>query len=189
MSALGGKQPLGARLIFLPLALSFHVMRSARLTLILVPLIAYAVAPVKASACSFPLRHYSDREIKQMAEEAFAKATTVVDGEVISPMAVEPVEGTLPVALIKVTHTWKGRVDENIAPVAYASSCDISLEIKGQKVRILLNGTGIFTADQETNGRVAYEQGDEFDREIDRLVGAPRPADFTSPGGPPPPEK
>jgi len=126
-----------------------------------------------------------------MAEDGFAKATTVVDGEVISPMffGEKPSEGTLPVAYIKVFHTWKGHVQDDIAPVAYMSSCDIDLEIKGQKVRILLNGTGIFTADQETNGWVAYEQTDAFDREIDRLVGATRPADFTRPGGPPPPEK
>ena len=75
-----------------------------------------------ASACSFPLRHYSDLEIKQMAAEGFARATTVIDGEVITPMATEPVEGTLPVAYIKVTRTWKGQVDQNIAPVAYIST-------------------------------------------------------------------
>src|SRR5207248_8006010 len=110
----------------------------------------------------FPIRHHADREIKQMAAEAFASATTIVDGEVISPMAIGPnlPDGVMPVAYIKVSHTWKGHVDENIAPVAYMSSCDLSLEIKGQKIRILLNGTGIFTANQETNGFAAVYEKD-----------------------------
>ena len=126
-----------------------------------------------------------------MAEEAFSKATTIVDGEVIIPMAFEPnrPEGTLPVAYIRVSHTWKGHVEQNVAPVAYLSSCDVGLETKGQKVRILLSGSGIFTADQFANGFHAVYEREAFNHEIDRLVGAPRPADFTQPGGPPPPEK
>ena len=139
----------------------------------------------EAVGCSFPLRHYSDPEIKEMAEQAFAKATTVIDGEVISPMALgeNAPEGTLPVAAIKVYYTWKGHVEDDIALVAYVSSCDISLDTKGQRIRILLSGTGIFTAGQEANGSMAYEQRNDFDREIDRLVGAARPsADFARPG-------
>lgn len=126
-----------------------------------------------------------------MAAEAFAKATTIVDGEVVSPMTIREdlPEGVMPVAYIKVSHTWKGHVEENVAPVAYMSSCDLGLEIRGQKVRILLYGSGIFQADQEMNGFVAVYQRDAFNREIDRLVGIRRPTDFTDPGSPPPPEK
>jgi hypothetical protein len=144
-----------------------------------------------ATACSFPVRRYSEQEIRQMAEQAFAKATTIIDGEVVSPMTIRPdlPEGVVPVAWIKVSHTWKGQVEENVASVAYMSSCDLSLEIKGQKVRILLYNTGIFQADQEMNGHVAVYQQAEFNREIDRLVGSRRPTDFTEPGSPPPPEK
>jgi hypothetical protein len=143
-----------------------------------------------AFACSFPLRHHTDQEIKQMAAQALASATTVVDGEVITPMFIgPPPDGTMPVAYIKVSHTWKGRAEDDIATVAYETSCDIFLETKGQKVRILLNGEGIFTASQFTNGAEAVYERDSFNREIDRLLGATRPADFTNPGGPPPPEK
>jgi len=126
-----------------------------------------------------------------MAAQAYAQATTVVDGEVVVPMALDQnlPDGALPVAYIKVTHTWKGHVEDGIAPVAYVSSCNLGLESKGQKVRILLQGEGIFTADQSANGSEAVDEGDAFNREIDRLVGAPRPVDFTNPGGPPPPEK
>jgi len=124
-----------------------------------------------------------------MATEAVASATTIVDGEVVYPMWAgdgPPPDGLLPVAFIKVSHVWKGQVEDNIAPVAYMSSCDVYLGIKGQKVRILLYGTQIFQADQDANGFAAVYQHDPFNREIDRLLGAPRPADFTNPGSLPP---
>ncbi len=144
----------------------------------------------QAFACSFELRHHTDLEVKQMAEQALASATTVIDGEVITPMFDgPPPDGTLPVAYIKVSHTWKGHVEDNIAPVAYFSSCDIFLGTKGQKIRILLNGDGILTASQFNNGEEAFNEQDAFNREIDRLLGATRPADFTNPGGPPQPEE
>jgi hypothetical protein len=126
-----------------------------------------------------------------MAEDAYKSATTVIDGEVVYPMWVgdgPPPDGLMPVAYIKVSHIWKGHVEDNIAPVAYMSSCDVSLENKGQKVRILLYGTQIFQADQDANGFAAVYQRDAFNREIDRLLGAPRPSDFIDPGSPPPPE-
>jgi hypothetical protein len=85
-------------------------------------------------------------------------------------------------AYIKVLHTWKGSVQDGFAPVAYLSSCDVMLAAKGQRVRILLSGTGTFTADQEMNGASVIYEKDAFDREIDRLVGAVRPADFTDAG-------
>jgi hypothetical protein len=123
-----------------------------------------------------------------MAQRAIASATTIVDGEVISPMAIgsELPEGALPVAYIKVLRTWKGKVEDDMAPVAYVSSCDLGLETKGQKIRVLLSGQGIFTADQENNGRHAVQQREAFDRQVDRILGAPRPADFTAAGTPPP---
>jgi hypothetical protein len=161
-------------------------MRQLRLPALLAAITGLALESSAASACSRPIRHYSDQEIKQMAGAAFASSTTIVDGEVISPMAFDQKDGTLPVAFIKVSHTWKGSVDDDIAPVAYLSSCDVELGVKGQKVRILLSGTGIFTADQDANGFAAVYQQDTFNREIDRLLGAPRPADFTDPGTLPP---
>jgi hypothetical protein len=139
--------------------------------------------PSASRACSFPLRHHTSEEIKKMAEDAFASASIIIDGEVISPMAVGQVpDGTVPLAYIKVLHTWKGTVPDDFAPVAYLSLCDVTLAAKGQKLRILLSGSGIFTADQETNGASVMYEKDAFNREIDRLVGAARPADFTDPG-------
>ncbi len=147
-----------------------------------------ALGSREASACSFPIRHHSEREIKEIADQAFDSSTTVVDGEVISAMSTSAPDGTLPVAYIKVSHTWKGHVDDDIAPVAYLSSCDVMLAIPGQKIRILLKGSGIFTADQLANGSEAVYERDDFNREIDRLLGLKRPADFTDPGLPPPAE-
>lgn len=162
--------------------------RTAVVTII--GLLASFSGATEASACSFPIRHHTDQQVSQMAEEALASATTVVDGEVISPMLAEvPPGGTLPVAYIKVSRTWKGHVEDDIAPVAYLSSCDVFLGTKGQKVRILLHGDGIFTADQLTNGAEAVYERAAFNREIDRLLGAIRPADFTDPGAALPPEK
>lgn len=156
----------------------------------LVSIVGILSGSTEAFACSFAIRHHTDLEIKQMAEQALASATTVVDGEVISPMLTGPAsDGTLPVAYIKVSRTWKGHVEDDIAPVVYLSSCDIFLGTKGQNVRILLNGVGIFTASQFENGAEAVYESDAFNREIDQMLGATRPADFTDPGGPPPPEK
>jgi hypothetical protein len=150
-----------------------------------------ALAPAQALACSFPIRHHSNQEIVQIAQEALTSSTTVIDGEVVTPMfdGENLPDGTLPVAYIKVSRTWKGSVDGGYATVAYFSSCDVHLGLPGQKLRILLNGTGIFTASQSANGVEAVYERDAFNRAIDRLLGATRPADFTDPGSPPPPEK
>jgi hypothetical protein len=171
-------------------------MKTPRLLTLLAATAGIAFAPSWASACSFELRHYSDQEIKQIAERAVASATTIVDGEVISPMTMgddlltmrpDLREGVLPVAYIKVSRVWKGHVEyDDFAPVAYFTSCDIGLDIKGQKIRILLSGTGIFTADQSNNGWQTGDQHAAFNREIDRILASPRPADFSEPGIPEP---
>jgi hypothetical protein len=154
-----------------------------------VTLIFSFLRPTQVLACSFAYQHHTSQEIQRMAAAALSASTTVIDGEVISPMFFPAPEGTLPVAYIKVSHTWKGQADDGFAAVAYFSSCDLPLVIKGQKVRILLNGTGIFTADAFANGAEAFEQRAVFNREIDRILGTPRAADFTDPGQPPPPER
>lgn len=142
-----------------------------------------------AVACTFAVRHHSDQEIRKMAREAVASASAIVDGEVISPMMAGPVpDGALPVAAIKVSRTLKGRLDDEIIPVAYFSSCDVALETKGQKLRILLSGDGIFTASQGENGFEAVYERAAFNREVDLLLGSSRPTDFVDPGAPAPPE-
>jgi hypothetical protein len=57
-----------------------------------------------AFACSFPIRHHTDQEIKEMAAQALASASLVVDGEVIQPMLIPYPDGTIPVAYVKVSH-------------------------------------------------------------------------------------
>ena len=125
-----------------------------------------------------------------MAEQALVSSTVVVDGEVISPMLVGlPPDGTMPMAAVKVIRTLKGRVDDEIIPVAYFSSCDVALGTKGQKVRLLLSGAGIYTASQGNNGFVAVYEREAFNHAVDRLLGSARPAGFTDPGEPPPPKR
>jgi hypothetical protein len=165
-------------------------MQQFRLSALPMILAGVAISSSDASACSRSVRHYSDGEIKQLAAKAVASATAIVDGEVIVPMATgtDLPEGTLPVAYIKVEHTWKGRVEDDIATVALTTYCDVPLEVRGQRVRILLSGVGIFNAEQELNGWAAPSQTDAFNRAVDHILGAPRPKNFTDPGTPPPPE-
>ena len=152
-------------------------------------LLGAACVSTEAFACSFQIRRHTAQEVKQMAEQALASASTVVDGEVIQPMLWPYPDGTLPVATIKVSHTWKGQIEGEIIPVTYLSSCDVALTVPNQKLRILLSGTGIFTASQFNNGAQAVYEGEAFKHEIDRLLGAFRPADFIDPGAIPPEKK
>ena len=186
MSAMGGKRtlPLASHTLVVQPRSMFVTIRR------MLSLVALLCGSTEALACSFEMRHYTDSEIRQMAEQALSSATAVVDGEVVSPMFVGALpEGALPVAFIKVSRTWKGQVEDGIAPVVYASSCDVPLETKGQKVRILLNGSGVFTASQFANGAEAVYERTAFNHEIDRLLGAIRPADFRDPGALPPAPK
>jgi hypothetical protein len=96
----------------------------------------------------------------------------------------------MPVAYIKVSRVLKGQVEEDgVATVAYSTSCDIGLETKGQKFRILLSGMGIFTADQLINGAQAGDKAELFNQEVDRILGSSRPAGFVEPGAEPSLEK
>lgn len=160
----------------------------------LVPLLASLLilfGADEASACSFPIRHHSSEEIRGMAAESFASASLVIDGEVIQPMLIPYPNGTMPAAYIKVFHAWKGHIDYPDVPivVAYHDSCDIALMVPHQKIRILLSGEKIFTASQFNNGYQAPYEEAAFKREVDRLIGSPRPTSFTDPGAEPEPTK
>jgi hypothetical protein len=126
-----------------------------------------------------------------MAAESFASASLVIDGEVIQPMLIPYPNGTMPAAYIKVFHAWKGHIDYPDVPivVAYHDSCDIALMVPHQKIRILLSGEKIFTASQFNNGYQAPYEEAAFKREVDRLIGSPRPTSFTDPGAEPEPTK
>lgn len=144
--------------------------------------------PSIAHACSFDARRLTKDQVAAEAEQAFRRAGLVVDGEVVTPMAFGPdwKPGSVPAAQIRVTKTWKGKADEFIT-VVYLSSCDIVLDQKGQKVRILLSGESVFRTDQQMNGGAGGDQA-IFNAAIDDLIGDPRPANFASfPGEETPP--
>ena len=126
-------------------------MRTKAIALLL-PLFAATVWSTETLACSYPNNQPANGVIRQMAERAFRDATTVIDGEVISPMLFPYPQGTMPVACVKVLHTWKGRTRMGVAAIAAYTSCDVPLMLKGQKVRLLLSGIGVFTADAFNNG-------------------------------------
>lgn len=95
-------------------------------------------------------------------------------------MTTEMTPGSVPAAMLRVIKTWKGKADDEVI-VVYLSSCDITLEQSGQKMRILLNGDGVFRAYQSMNWGIGGDQAD-FNAAIDRLIGSKRPVTFTDPG-------
>jgi hypothetical protein len=90
---------------------------------------------------------------------------------------------------LKVIKLWKGHISGDITLVVYVTSCDIVIEKKGQKFRILLTGSDIFHAQQSLNG-AAVSNLTIFNSEIDRIVGGPRPRTFAGfPGEEPAPRR
>ena len=87
--------------------------------------------------------------------------------------------GVVPAAYLRVIKTWKGEAADDLIIVVYRSSCDVSLEEDGQKMRILLSGDGVYWADQGMNSAMGGHQAD-FNAAIDRLVGNERPVNFIS---------
>lgn len=131
-------------------------------------------------ACSFEDKTLTKDQIAFEATKAFERASLVVDAEVIMPMTTEMTPGSLPAAMLRVIKTWKGKADDEVF-VVYLSSCDIALEQSGQKMRILLNGEGVFRAYQSMNWGIGGDQAD-FNAAIDRLIGSERPVNFIVPG-------
>ncbi len=88
-----------------------------------------------------------------------------------------PPLGREPTAYLRVIRNWKGRVPEGrVVRLLHLSSCDVALQTKGQKVRLLLMGDGVFRAGLAMNGAAADQS--VFNREIDRLAGQPRAGDM-----------
>jgi hypothetical protein len=140
-----------------------------------------ASIPSNADACSFETRKLTKAQIASEAEQAFQRATLVVDGEVVMPMTLGPdwKPGLVPAARIRVIKTWKGKADGDHITVVYLDSCDINLEQQGQKVRVLLSGESVFRTDQQMNGGTGGDQV-TFNAAIDGLIGNARPANFAS---------
>jgi hypothetical protein len=131
-------------------------------------------------ACSFEDKALTKDQIAVEAAKAFQLASLVVDAEVVMPMTTEMTPGSVPAAMLRVIKTWKGKADDEVI-VVYLSSCDITLEQSGQKMRILLNGDGVFRAYQSMNWGIGGDQAD-FNAAIDRLIGSKRPDTFIDPG-------
>jgi hypothetical protein len=125
-------------------------------------------------ACSLPLRKLTAAQARQQARSDLSRASAVIDAEVIVPMRFgkDWKPGLTPTAYIKVLNIWKGTVERDL-PLVYISSCDISLERKGEKLRILLLGNGVFRADRGMNGGGILNLM-TYQAEIDRLIGQRR---------------
>lgn len=158
---------------------TFHpAAQRARWHLLAISLMYAALMPDIASACSMPLTN-SEAKIKQIAQAMFEQASLVIDAEVVSPMNsdFEWQEGLVPIAYLKVLHVWKGEAPVFLIPVVYIDSCSIDLTTKGQKIRILLEGKGVFSADMGMNGASVVDLS-KFNSEIDRLIGQRRSDDI-----------
>lgn len=108
-----------------------------------------SMAPMASAACSFQEQHLSPAQVRAAAQQPFRRATAVIDAEVVMPMnaGAEWKTGLVPAATLKVIKVWKGHVSGDVALAVYISSCDIVMERKGQKFRILLSGSDIFHAE------------------------------------------
>lgn len=152
----------------------------------------FALLPPYASdACSVAQRKLTPAQVKQRAQVDYKRAAVGIDAEVVSPMRFgsDWKSGLTPIAYLRVIKTWKGSVPQSEVPVVYISSCDIGLVAKGEKVRILLTGEGVFRADQNMNGGGVLNMK-AYQAEIDRLVGKRRsPALAHFPGELPPPAR
>jgi hypothetical protein len=153
-------------------------------------LLAFATMTVSqpALACSMVSAPMTRAQVERHAREKFAAASAVVDAEVETPMLFGPAwqPGLMPAAVLRVIKRYKGKFQFeglDIVQLVYAEGCDIALDRKGERIRILLNeGPGAFRALQIANRPVAARETAqvEFNAEIDRLVGSPRPTDYAA---------
>lgn len=78
--------------------------------------------------------------------------------------------------LLKPLNVWKGKRQPSYR-VVYRTSCDIGYWRKGARYRVILNGgPRSYQASMTSNGILGDSR--TFDREVDRLIGNPRPSSF-----------
>ena len=146
--------------------------------------------PGVAHACDWALKKQTPADIRARARASFARADAVVDVEVTEPTGSgknwKP--GFVPIAYVRVIHSWKGNLSGTFVPIIYLTSCDIALERKGEKARLLLTGKSVFRAEQELNGG-GNADGALFNRTIDAEVRHPRPRSYNTYPGEPLPAK
>jgi hypothetical protein len=149
------------------------------------------LAASPSRACSVAQQKLTPAQVRQQARNDFRRASAIIDGEVVAPMTfgVDWKHGLTPIAYVRASKVWKGRVERDAVPIVYITSCDIGLVTKGEKLRILLTGDGVFRADQSRNGGGVAELR-TYNAEIDRLAGQRRPSALAHfPGALPPPSR
>lgn len=149
------------------------------------------LAASPSRACSFAQQKLTAAQVRQKARNDFRRASAVIDAEVVAPMRFgeDWKPGLTPIAYLQASKVWKGRVERDSVPIVYITSCDIGLVTKGEKLRILLTGNGVFRADQGMNGGGVAELR-TYNAEIDRLAGQRRPSAMAHfPGTLPPPSR
>jgi hypothetical protein len=139
-----------------------------------------AVTSSAGWACSFGDTIRTKDQIAVEAAKAYERASLVIDAEVVAPMATGVSPGSVPAAMLRVIKIWKGKAGNEVT-VVYLSSCDIMLDQRGQKMRILLEGDDVYRASQSMNWGIGGDQAD-FNAAIDRLIGSARPVTFRDPG-------
>lgn len=141
-------------------------------------LLVLFLASLPAHACSFPRIETSPAKIKHAAQIAFSQTDSVIDAEVLSPMVLGSAwkDGLTPMAVLRVLSSWKGpHKKDDFVFVIFLSSCDIALQTKGEKIRILLTGGHeMYRAEQSFNGYGNARR--PYNVEIDKLVRRKRPA-------------
>lgn len=152
-------------------------MKAPRVFSIAVATSGLLVASSPGHACSFALRKLTSAQIRQQARNDFSRSSAVIDAEVIQPMkfGADWKPGLTPIAYLRAIRVYKGRVHPDMVPVVYISSCDIGLAARGQRLRVLLSGEGVFRAEQGKNGGGIADLP-TYDAEIVRLLGRRKPA-------------
>lgn len=167
-------------------------MKNYELATAITAIVALTLLPASPSrACSFAHQKLTPAQVRQQARNDFRRASAVIDAEVVVPMTfgADWKPGLTPIAYLRASKVWKGRVDRDAVPIVYITSCDIGLVTKGEKLRILLTGDGVFRADQGMNGGGVAELK-TYNAEIDRLAGQRRPSAVAHfPGALPPPSR
>lgn len=142
--------------------------------------IAASAWAVPAAACSYPPKKMTSPQVRDHARAQYARASAVIDGEVIIPAKMLADKGQIPMAVLRVLARPKGPpvADGERLALVYFSSCDIALLREGERVRILIEqGIDLARALQGANGPPTAGEGgqEEFNAEIDRIAGLPRP--------------
>lgn len=147
------------------------------------PLLAAMLMPGPASACSQRIERLSADQVRSRASAAFAEADVVIDAIVADPMV--NVAGATPTAALRVERSFKGSLKPgDLVPVLSVTSCHITLDRRGEHVRILMQGgwNGLYVARSGLQGVATEGENDQklFNGEIDRLSGAVRGSDYSA---------